>query len=48
MADRNRSRLRYPQACCLIHWILALMPSDRALVRSVMTALMTPAQPGDR
>ena len=32
MALRNRSRLRWPQPCRLIHWILALMPSDRALV----------------
>ena len=44
MADRNRSRLRYPQACRLIHWILALMPSARAFVTFVRTALITPSQ----
>ena len=44
MALRNRSRLRYPQASRLIHWIFALVASERALVTFVRTASVTPSQ----
>ena len=44
MALRNRSRLRYPQARRLIHWILALVASDRAFVTFGRTASITPSQ----
>ena len=44
MALRKRSRLRKPQAWRWIHWILLFIPSERALVTSVVAALITPSQ----
>ena len=44
MALRKRSRLRYPQASCVIHWTFALVASERALVTFVRTASITPFQ----
>src|SRR5215212_10378492 len=42
MALRKRWRLRKPRAVYLIHWILALMPSARALVMPRTIALRMP------
>ena len=44
MALRNRSRLRKPAACFLIHWMRELMASAVAFVMPLMMAFMIPSK----